>query len=193
MHARGVRNGVTVVVALGASAAALAGWVRAPGERPAPSLRIVEIRPLTTSDAGLRDLITHTFAVRVTITGWRLLPYQPAVTSDDNDRGAGHWRLYLDGHQLADNLGSSPVSYVYLPSGIHWLAAELSNADSTSLRPSVWSEPVIVHVPRVVRCWQTGWHGSPERGTPTFSCRSRQTGIRSRRLHITAGNVSPRL
>lgn len=135
-----------------------------------PSIRIIDIRPLTTSDAALRDQITHTFAVRVAIDAWKLLPYRPGVTAADNRPGGGHWRLYLDGHQLADNLGSARISYVYLPPGIHWLAAELSNADSTSLQPPVWSEPVIAHVPPVIRCWQTGWHGQPDHGTPTFRC-----------------------
>jgi hypothetical protein len=166
-----MRGGLAFALAFVASAAAVVGWTRAPSERPAPTIRIVDIQPLATSDAALRDRITHTFAVRVRITGWKLLPYQPAVTVADNRAGAGHWRLYLDGHQLADNLGPSPVSYVYLTPGIHWLAAELSNADSTSLRPQEWSEPVITHVPPVIRCWQTGWHGSSEHGTPKFRCR----------------------
>jgi hypothetical protein len=166
-----MRNGLVLALAVASSAAAAAGWVRAPAERTAPSVRIIDIRPLSTSDAALRDTITHTFAVRVTIAGFKLLPYRPGTAADDNRRGAGHWRLYLDGHQLADNLGSSRVSYVYLPPGMHWLAAELSNADSTDLRPEVWSEPVILHVPSVIRCWQTGWHSSPEHRTPRFSCR----------------------
>jgi hypothetical protein len=115
-------------------------------------------------------VITHTFAVRVAIEGWRLLPYKPGQTGSDNRARAGHWRLYLDGLSLGDNFGGGRVTHAYLPPGAHWLAAELSNAGSTSLRPAVWSEPVVLHVPPVIRCWQTGWRGSPETGTPTFSC-----------------------
>lgn len=161
------------MVALTASTAAALGWPRAPRTlvRAAPSIRIDDVRPLQTSDELLRDLITHTFAVRVEISGWTLLPYRPGATARDNRRGAGHWRLYLDGHTLGDNLGSSRRTYVYVSPGTHWIAAELSNADSTSLRPAIWSEPVILHVPRVVRCWRTGWRGSPETGNPTFACR----------------------
>ncbi len=161
-----------VLVALTASTAATLGWARAPRTlaRAAPSIRIVDVRPLQTSDEGLRDLITHTFAVRVQISGWTLLPYRPGATTLDNRRDAGHWRLNLDGHTLDDNLGSSRRTYVYVSPGTHWMAAELSNADSTSLRRAIWSEPVILHVPRVQRCWQTGWRGSPETGTPRFAC-----------------------
>lgn len=168
-----VRNGIALALAVAGSAAGAVGWARAPVVRAAPSVRIVDVRPLATSDADLRDQITHTFAVRVAIAGWRLLPYQPGVTAADNRVGAGHWRLYLDGQALADNLGADHVSYVYLPPGTHWLAAELSNADSTSLDPPVWSEPVVLYVPRFVRCWQTGWRGGPEKGTPVFTCGGR--------------------
>ena len=161
-----------VLVALAASAGAAVGSARTPKTlvRAAPSIRIVDVRPLQTPDEVLRHLITHTFAVRVQISGWRLLPYQPGATARDNRRGAGHWRLYLDGHRLGDNLGSSRRTYAYVSPGTHWLAAELSNANSTSLRPEVWSEPVVLHVPRVVRCWQTGWRGNPETGSPKFTC-----------------------
>lgn len=168
---------IPVLIGSGFAFAALAtaaglGWSRAAAaqEAQAPSIRIVDVRPLRSPDTSLRDLITHTFAVRVAIDGWRLLPYQPGATAADNRRGAGHWRLYLDGVALGDNLGDTDVTYAYVRPGIHWMAAELSNANSTSLRPPVWSEPIILHVPERVRCWQTGWHGSPERGTPTFTC-----------------------
>jgi hypothetical protein len=164
-----------VLVASAASAAAAVGWARAPKTlvRAAPSIVIVDVRPLQTSDEVLRDLITHTFVVRVQISGWSLLAYQPGASARDNRRGAGHWRLYLDGQRLGDNLGSSSRTYAYVSPGTHWLAAELSNADSTSLRPAVWSEPVVLHVPRVVRCWQTGWRGDSETGTPKFTCHRR--------------------
>jgi hypothetical protein len=162
-----------VAVAIAAAAGAAVGWTRpdAAVQPPAPSIRIVDVRPLRTSDASVRDLITHTFAVRVAIRGWTLLPYRPGATARHNRTRAGHWRLYVDGSLLGDMFGSSTVSYTgYLAPGTHWLAAELSNADRTSLFPAVWSEPVIVRVPRTVRCWQTGWRGTPETGTPTFSC-----------------------
>jgi hypothetical protein len=161
-----------LVVALAASAAAAVGWARLAMhvERPR-SIKIIDVRPLRTSDPSLRDLITHTFAVRVAIRSWKLLPYRPGATVSDNHPRAGHWRLYLDGSSLGDNLGDAQVTYTrYLSPGTHWIAAELSNADSTSLHPPVWSEPVVLHVPRVIRCWQTGWRGSPETGTPAFTC-----------------------
>jgi hypothetical protein len=163
-----------LVFALAASAVAAVGWVRTPTpfERRAPSIRIVDVRPLRISDPNLRDLITHTFAVHVAITDWKLLPYRPGPTASGNRSGAGHWRLYLDGGSLGDNFGTSHVTYTpYLSPGTHWMAGELSNVDSTSLDPPLWSEPVILHVPRVIRCWQTGWRGSLETGTPTFSCK----------------------
>jgi hypothetical protein len=167
---------VTLAFALAASAAAAVGWERTPihVERPARSIRIVDVRPLRIADPDLRDLITHTFAVRVATSDWELLPYQPGATASDNRPGAGHWRLYLDGASLGDNFGASPVTYTpYLSPGTHWIAAELSNADDTSLDPPLWSEPVILHVPRVIRCWQTGWRASSETGTPTFTCKRR--------------------
>jgi len=168
---RGLATYAAVGCAVAASAAAV-GWARTarPLADQGPSIRIVDVRPLRSPDTSLRDLITHTFAVRVATGGWTLLPYQPAVPASDNRRRAGHWRLYLDGHPLGENLGDEHVSYVYVPPGTHWLAAELSKADSTSLDPAVWSEPVVLHVPRVIRCWQTGWRGTPETGTPTFTC-----------------------
>lgn len=164
---------VALLVAVIAVAAAAAGWTSALArdDPRVPSVRIVDVRPLRAPDAALRDLITHTFAVRVAITGWQLLPYQPGATADDNRPGAGHWRLYVDGHPLGDTLGDRRVSYTtYLPPGTHWAAAELSNADSTSLDPPVWSEPVVLYVPRVVRCWQTGWNYSSGTKTPKFTC-----------------------
>lgn len=162
-----VRSRIAVAIALGASAAAAVAWTRdAPPAPPAPSIKIVDVRPLWTPDAGLRDFVTHVAKVRVAITGWGLLPYHPGASARDNRPHAGHWRLYLDGYSLGDTQGRSTVSYTtYLPPGTHWLAAELSNADGTSPRPPVWSEPVTVDVPRVVRCWQTGWRGPIRRLT----------------------------
>lgn len=161
----------TLVFALGASAAAAIGWTSASGGRAAlPSIRIVDVRPLQTSDANLRDLITHTFKVRVAISGWSLLTYAAGARRSNKRAGAGHWRLYLDGRSLGDTYGKTTVTYTpYLVPGEHWVAAELTNGDGTSLEPPVWSEPVILHVPRTIRCWQTGWRGS-DRGTPTFTC-----------------------
>ena len=137
------------LVAFVALVAAAAGWTKAliRSERQAPSIRIVDVRPLKTSDVALRDLVTHTFAVRVSVTGWKLLPYLPGAHPSDNRSDAGHWRLYLDGLPLGDNHDN--VSYTtYLSPGAHWIAAELSNLDHTSLRPTIWSEPVILNVPK---------------------------------------------
>ena len=173
MRRRSVLLSGALAFGLAVSAAAAVGWARTPAhvERSAPSIRIVDVRPLQTSDPTLRDIITHTFAVRVAISAWRLLPYRPGATANDNRAGAGHWRLYLDGRSLGDNLGNAKRSYTpYLSPGTHWIAAELSNADYTSLYPPIWSEPVVLHVPAVIRCWQTGWHGSSRTGRPTFKC-----------------------
>jgi hypothetical protein len=171
---RRVALSAAMVPTLAALAAAAVGWARTPASvEPRPtSIRIVDVRPLQTSNANLRDVITHTFAVRVAIRGWTLLPYRPGATASDNRAGAGHWRLYLDGGSLGDNFGGAQVTYTsYLSPGVHWIAAELSNADGSSLSSAVWSEPVLLHVPRVVRCWQSGWHGAPETGTPRFICK----------------------
>jgi hypothetical protein len=161
-----------LAVTLAGSAAALVAWSKGPTRiLPQPSIRIVAVRPLRTHDPALRNLITHTFSVRVAIHGWILLPYQPGAAARDNRARAGHWRLYLDGRSLGDNYGTSRLAYTpYLHAGEHWLAAELSNADSSSLDPAIWSEPVLLHVPRILRCWQTGWQGTPETGTPQFTC-----------------------
>jgi len=178
MRRPGVLLSGALAFGLAAAAAAAVGWARTPAdvERSAPSIRIVDVRPLQTSDPNLRDIITHTFAVRVAIRGWRLLRYKPGATADDNRAGAGHWRLYLDGFSLGDNLGAEKRSYTpYLSPGTHWIAAELSSADSTSFDPPIWSEPVVLHVPAVIRCWQTGWRGSSRTGTPTFKCKSRRS------------------
>ena len=130
------------------------------------------MRPLRSPDPNLRDLITHTFAVRVAIRAWTLLPYRPGASARDNRPGAGHWRIYLDGRPLGETLGAEQITYTpYMSPGTHWLAAELTNADSSSLDPAVWSEPVILHVPRVIRCWQTGWRGNPALGVPRYRCR----------------------
>jgi hypothetical protein len=98
----------------------------------------------------------------VATSAWKLLPYQPGATARDNRPGAGRWCLYLDGASLGDNFGSSRVTYTpYLSPGTHWIEVELSKADGSSLSPAIWSESVILHVPRVLRRWQTGWHGTP--------------------------------
>jgi hypothetical protein len=49
--------------------------------------------------------------VRVAIGGFELLPYRPGVSAADNRAAAGHWRLFLDGQDLGDNLGSDTVTY----------------------------------------------------------------------------------
>jgi hypothetical protein len=166
------RLAVSIAAAVLASALAAVGWTRAPSEvrRPTPGIRIVDVHPLHSPEPSLDGLITHTFAVRVALRGWTLLPYEPGVSARDNGSGAGHWRLYLDGRRLADNLGGQTTTYVRIDPGTHWLTADLSNADSTSLTNPLFAEPVILHVPRHMQCWQTGWRGGPERGMPIFTC-----------------------
>jgi hypothetical protein len=147
---RSLPHALTAFAVAATTIAAVVGWTREPDVRRVrpPSIAIRDVRPLQTDDANLRNLITHTFAVSVSIDGWRLLPYRPGAGSAANVTGAGHWRLYLDGYPLGDNYGDEQVTYTpYLPPGTHWIAAELSNADSTSLRTPVWSEPVLLHVP----------------------------------------------
>ena len=162
-----------LVLAALAAASAAVGWTRSPApSRPQPSVSIVDVQPLSTDDAALRDVITHTFAVRVRIRGWKLLPYVPGARGP-GPHSAGHWRLFLDGRSLGTNYGAERVTYTgYLPPGTHWIAAELTDAAGASVEPPVWSEPVLLHVPRIVRCRQSGWRGSPETGTPTFRCGS---------------------
>jgi hypothetical protein len=163
-----------LVLAVAATGSAAVGWTRNPApSQPRPSVRIVDVQPLSTTDAALRDVITHTFAVRVRIRGWKLLPYVPGARGPGRHR-AGHWRLFLDGRSLGTNYGAERVTYTgYLPPGTHWIAAELTDAAGASVGPALWSEPVVLHVPRVVRCRQSGWRGSPETGTPTFTCAAR--------------------
>jgi hypothetical protein len=70
---------LAVLALLGAAlATAAVGW-----SRTAPSIRILDVRPLTTSDAALRDLLGHHLAVRVQKTDAR-------------------WRLYVDGQPIED-------------------------------------------------------------------------------------------
>jgi hypothetical protein len=172
--ARRARAGLMVLF-VAASSAALATWLDAPpSDAPAPSVRIVDIRPLRSTNAELRDLVSHTFAVRVRIDEWTLLPSKPDATARDNRRGEGHWRLYLDGRPLGNSSGDALVSYVYLSPGQHWIAAELSQADSTSLDPPVWSEPLILHVPRVISCWQSVMRDSATSRGSKQACRHPQ-------------------
>jgi hypothetical protein len=58
-----------------------------------------------------------------------------------------HWRLYLDGYPVAETFTDTAVT-PYLVAGAHWFAAELRDADHDRLRPTVWSEPWVVRVPR---------------------------------------------
>lgn len=152
--------------ALGAVAAA--GWTRETS-RPRTAIAITDVRPLRVSEPSLHRTASHYFAVRVAVDGWTLLPYEPGTVAAPRD--GGHWRLYLDGHRLGESYGTAGLAYTpYLTPGTHWIAAELTNIDSTSLTPPVWSEPVVLHVPRRIRCWQTGWHGTPDTGTPRYNC-----------------------
>jgi hypothetical protein len=105
------------------------------------------------SAAGLRSTSDGHAASRQTRTS------APAHTKPP--RAAG-------GHYLPDSLGNATITYTpYLTPGTHWIAAELSNSDPTSLRPPVWPETVVLHVPRAIRCWPTRWRGTPGHGTPT--------------------------
>jgi hypothetical protein len=134
---------VTVALLTGAIAAAALGWSRAAPS--APSIHIVDVQPLRTSDPGLRDLLAHHLAVRVQKTDAR-------------------WRLYVDGQPIEDST-AKVLHTPYLTPGEHWIAARLQRGTG------VWSEPVVLRMPKVMRCWQTGWRGGPEAGTPRFSCR----------------------
>ena len=96
---------------------------------PAHTIRIVDVRPLATSDPNLEQLIAHHFAVRV-------------------ETGAARWRLFLDGNPIEES-ASKVIDTPYLVPGTHWIAAQLRHGN-------VWSEPVVLHVPKTVRCWQTG-------------------------------------
>jgi hypothetical protein len=165
-----VRASLTALL-VAASSAAVVSWIDARKEGPAPSIHIVGVRPLQSTNSDVRDLISHTFAVRVRVDDWTLLPHEPDVTAHDNRNGQGHWRLYLDGRPLGNITGDTLVSYVYLIPGEHWIAAELKRADSTSLDPPVWSEPVILHVPRVISCWQAATRGAVVSGRSKNSCR----------------------
>jgi hypothetical protein len=168
---------LTLALAIVASTAAAIGWVSRPAalDQRARSIRIVDVRPLHISDVALRDVASHTFRVRVATTGWALLPYHPTASRRDNRRAAGYWRLYLDGFSLGDVFGTTPVAPVYLTPGTHWLAAELRNLDHTGLKPSVWSEPVVLYVPRRVRCWQAGLRRLAMTVIPRFTCRHPRT------------------
>ena len=147
---RMTRRGFVVSAALlGFLATAVAGWTAnvTRTDRPRPSISIVDVRPLRTSDPALRSMFRNEFAVRVVIKAWKLYPYLPGATKTDNHRDGGKWRLYLDGAPLGD--GYSPVVHTpYLAPGTHWIAAELRNMDQTGLSPSIWSEPITLYVPR---------------------------------------------
>ena len=136
------------VAALVALVFAVVGWTRDPAAAKSPvrAVRIVDVRPLHTSDRALSDMFSHELAVRVSLSGWRLYPYRPGATSRDNRREGGHWRIYVDGQPLA-HVYTRTTYTPYLAPGTHWLVAELRNVDQSSLRPSVWSEPVVLYVP----------------------------------------------
>jgi hypothetical protein len=109
---------VTIVLLAGALAAAVVGWTRTSSS---PSIRIVDVRPLATTDPNLRDLLAHHLAVRVQKTHAR-------------------WSLYVDGHPIEEST-AKVIDTPYLTPGPHWLAARLQ-------RKGVWSEPVTLHMPR---------------------------------------------
>jgi hypothetical protein len=146
---RTITSRVTVGVALFAGLAGLAaaGWTRDPGDSR-PTIRIVDVRPLTTKDPDLRDMLGHHLAVRVATSGWDLEPARSDASGLDPRPRLRHWRLYIDGHPLADSFADVADTPYLLP-GDHWLVAELRRPDHTSLRPQVWSQPVLLHIPRV--------------------------------------------
>jgi hypothetical protein len=176
---RRVRASLTVLLVAASSAAAVS-WVRAPHKSvPAPSVQIVDVRALRSTNPDLRDLISHTFAIRVQVDTWTL-------DRARQSHGSAGWRLYLDGRPLGDIPGDTVVSYVYLIPGEHWIAAELRRA-ATSLDPPVWSQPVILHVPRVISCRQATGRASTESGTPNQTCPDSQ-----QRLTVRPASASPR-
>jgi len=134
------------VLLVGLGVLATAGWTRGSGETR-PTIRIVDVRPLTTKDADLRDLLAHHLAVRVVTTDWELEPARSDESGLDPRPRLRRWRLYIDGHPLADSFAD--VAYTpYLPAGDHWLVAELRRPDHRPLQPAVWSGPVTLHVPQ---------------------------------------------
>jgi hypothetical protein len=131
----------------GLAVLATAGWTRDSSDAR-PTIRIIDVRPLTTNDRALRDLLGHHLLVRVATTDWDLEPSRSNTSGLDPRPLLRHWRLYIDGYPLADSFAG--VAYTpYLPAGDHWFVAELRRPDHTSLRPQVWSEPVLLHVPHV--------------------------------------------
>ncbi len=129
-----------------AAALAAGGWARAPGGAR-PTIAIADVRPLVLP-AGP----THYFAVRVRTRGWRLERSSPEVSGLDAAPHLRHWRLYLDGHPIADTF-TDVFDTPYLEPGTHWIAAELRGPDHERLQPDVWSEPVVLQVPKTIRCW----------------------------------------
>jgi hypothetical protein len=129
------------------AAAAVVGWTREPAH-PRPTIRIVDVRPLSTTDPDLRDLLGHHLSVRVATRDWDLEPVRGDLSGLDPRPRLRHWRLYVDGHPLSDSFVDVAFTS-YLPPGDHWLIAELRRPDHTSLQPPVWSEPVLLHIPRV--------------------------------------------
>jgi len=142
---RAAASGVTLLLA-GLAVLAAAGWTHDSSDAR-PTIRIVDVRPLTTNDRALRDLLGHHLAVRVATTRWNLKPARSDTSGLDPRPRLNRWRLYIDGSPLSDsftNLAYTP----YLPAGDHWLVAELRRPDHSSLRPQVWSPPITLHIPR---------------------------------------------
>jgi hypothetical protein len=160
---------LTVPLLAAAVATAAAGWARSPAKPRSPSIRFVSVTPLSTADAGLRDVVGHHLSVRVATTGWPLRHVRDRAGGLEEGPRLRRWRLYVDGRAFGDSYDDVAVT-PYLPPGTHWLAAELRGPGHERLRPPVWSEPVVLHMPRSIRCLQTGWRGGAESGRPTFAC-----------------------
>jgi hypothetical protein len=134
------------LLAVVAAALAAGGWARVPaGARP--TIAIADVRPLVLPDGP-----SHYFAVRVRTNGWRLQRARPDESGLDARPRVRRWRLYLDGHPVGDT-AADIFDTPYLLPGTHWIAAELRGRNHERLRPDVWSEPVVLEVPKTIRCW----------------------------------------
>jgi hypothetical protein len=138
-------SSLTLLTALGALATI--GWTRAPTQAR-PTITIVDVRPLTTNDPDLRDMLGHHLAIRVATTRWNLKPARSDTSGLDPRPRLKRWRLYIDGHPLSDSFTNTAYT-PNLPAGDHWLVAELRRPDHSSLQPQVWSAPITLHIPHV--------------------------------------------
>jgi hypothetical protein len=145
-------------------------------EHPSPlgpgrvSVRIVDVRPLQTSDPGLRDLITHTFGVRDQ-------PLEAAPLSAGRNRARQPSRRRpltpLPRWRLARRQIRAVTRH------LHTLLQSRHALDRGRAEQRRWQQPLsrnlvgAGHPPCPARAplWQTGWHGTAETGTPRFTCK----------------------